>query len=380
MIGVIKKTLFVVSFLNIVFVFFNPIPVNAATCAWIAKSTSYETGYNNPTIRGGCNDNQTLSDIKNCTSKRPVGVADRGGMVEYECCCNAAANSGEVKETLFTMPDFQVQIPGLNKLAEVTCKEGEVCAIPWIGEYTKGIYNYLIAIVGVIASIVLMGAGVIWITSGGDSGKINQAKDLILGAIVGLVILATSYLLLKQINPNLVNLKDVDIDSVKKVSFYGDAEFTGTSGPKTYQDACTASKSGDWSLCRAYKETPPQGLGSIESVKANAEVAKKYLAAMECVKKKNGKYLFYIREGWRSPLKQIEYKEISNKNGGEPVTADPCCSNHGPGHALDINRLDGGSMSWTFNETSGLKACMNEQGLWAKLNPEEPWHWSKTGF
>jgi hypothetical protein len=105
-------------------------------------------------------------------------------------------------------------------------------------------------------------------------------------------------------------------------------------------------------------------------------VAEKYLAAMECVKEKNGKYLFAVNEGWRSAETQIKLK-----NDGKPA-APPCCSNHGAGKALDLKIIAGGKMSWDYNEKSGLRACMNAQGLYANLKGggyEEPWHWSLTG-
>jgi len=115
------------------------------------------------------------------------------------------------------MADLQVQIPGMSQLTKVTCKEGEECSIPWIGEYTKGIYNYLIAIAGILAAIMLMAGGVLWLVSRGEASKITQAKDLILGSIVGIIILASSYLVLLQLNPNLVNLQNLKINSIKNI-------------------------------------------------------------------------------------------------------------------------------------------------------------------
>lgn len=366
-----KKIFIIIGFLAI---FFSSTNIAfSATCTWTKAKGIIVPGTTGSVW--SCPDPKTKESDKAsaCSGKQPA--------LDNLCCCSVAAtiNKEDEEPTLFTMPEFQVEIPGLmNKLATVTCPAGAECEIPWLGQYTKGIYNYLIAIVGVIAALVLMGAGLIWLTSGGESGKIDQAKNLISGAIVGIGILACSYLLLNQINPNLVNLQNIKVKSVKKIQIYADADITVVGGARAYGAACEAAKKNDWSVCKALGETPPAGLVSVEKVKANSSVVSRYKEAMECVKAKNGKYLFYINEAWRSPAKQIEYKIASNNNGGDPVTADPCCSNHGAGQALDINRLDNQEMSFAFNESSGLKKCMEEQTLYAKLS-SEPWHFSPTG-
>jgi hypothetical protein len=78
-----------------------------------------------------------------------------------------------------------------------------------LAQYIGAIYNYGLAIAGILATIMLMAAGIIWLTSGGDSGKITQAKELISGSIAGLIILIVSWVILNTINPDLVNLKAI---------------------------------------------------------------------------------------------------------------------------------------------------------------------------
>jgi len=64
----------------------------------------------------------------------------------------------------------------------------------------KDLGNYLSTFIGaalVIAAIVAFGylvlSGVYWITAGGDEKKIEQAKERITGAIIGLAIVACSW-------------------------------------------------------------------------------------------------------------------------------------------------------------------------------------------
>lgn len=85
--------------------------------------------------------------------------------------------------------------------------------------YIMAVYNYSLAIVGILATIVLMGGGVLWLVSGGDAGKITQAKELITGSISGTLILVVAWMILNTINPNLVNFKAIETVYIEKSSF-----------------------------------------------------------------------------------------------------------------------------------------------------------------
>ncbi len=59
------------------------------------------------------------------------------------------------------------------------------------------IVNIFSAIVGVIAVIMIIVGGLRYITSGGDSGNVSTAKNTIIYAIVGLVIVALAQLIVR---------------------------------------------------------------------------------------------------------------------------------------------------------------------------------------
>ena len=116
----------------------------------------------------------------------------------------------------------QVGVPGSKFNANVPVAAGTyndatgIMSTDLMASYVIAFYNYGLAVSGVIATIMLMAAGVIWLTSGGDSGKISQAKDLISGSIAGILILVCAWIILNTINPNLTELKNLDIQIVKK--------------------------------------------------------------------------------------------------------------------------------------------------------------------
>jgi len=86
-----------------------------------------------------------------------------------------------------------------------------------LARYIAAFYNWGFGIVGVIAVLMLMAAGVIWLTSGGDSGKIGNAKKMIEGALMGAGLLVGSWFLLNTINPNLTNLPAIEMTIIKQV-------------------------------------------------------------------------------------------------------------------------------------------------------------------
>jgi hypothetical protein len=106
----------------------------------------------------------------------------------------------------------QITIPGSSfiKGEKSEIKEGTST----IGEYIESIYNYLLLIVGIVAAIVLMVGGILWLSAGGNTERIGQAQKLITGSLTGLVLMLTSYILLVTINPNLVDFKIAGIDKI----------------------------------------------------------------------------------------------------------------------------------------------------------------------
>jgi len=123
---------------------------------------------------------------------------------------------------LFKIPELQIKIPGMAKFSKVQCGEDGKCGVPWIGEYILGFYNYALGIVGILAALILMAGGVLWLISGGDASKITQAKELIISSITGVIILTSSYILLTQINPELAKFIPISVSYIERVDLGGD--------------------------------------------------------------------------------------------------------------------------------------------------------------
>jgi hypothetical protein len=99
--------------------------------------------------------------------------------------------------------DLQDQLcGGANELEISTTQSGACETAGTEGEEAvngiiETVINVFSAIVGVVAVIMIIWGGFKYITSGGDSGNIGAAKNTILFAIVGLIIVALAQIIVR---------------------------------------------------------------------------------------------------------------------------------------------------------------------------------------
>ncbi len=86
-------------------------------------------------------------------------------------------------------------------------KFGGVSKFANIGVFIQYIYRYGVVFAGILAVIVIIVAGLQWTASGGNSSTIESAKKRIVGAITGLILASTSYVILNTVSPSTLNLR-----------------------------------------------------------------------------------------------------------------------------------------------------------------------------
>lgn len=87
-----------------------------------------------------------------------------------------------------------------------------------IADYIKTIYTYALSIVGILSTIVMMFAGFLWITSGGNASRVQDAQAWIASALTGLVLALFSYTFLYLINPALVKFEPIPIKNAESTT------------------------------------------------------------------------------------------------------------------------------------------------------------------
>ena len=93
--------------------------------------------------------------------------------------------------------DLEIEYPEIEEF-----KPEQVTAP--VTEYFKYIFNFFVWISGLIALVVLVQAGLSYLTSAGNPEAMNDAKSKIAAALLGILILFGSYLILTTINPDLI--------------------------------------------------------------------------------------------------------------------------------------------------------------------------------
>jgi len=375
------------------FLNFQTTQAQTPTCTWLCNDSSHTLSAEQFCARAGgylgnIMDFNTM-EMEDVCAESPQRVC--ASMQVPVCCCGTGLTNPLVRivNTPPDTPSPRIKPPNLQidlgiDFTEAVCTVtpgDNTCVNKWLGEYLTAIYDLAMKFGGLIAAIMLMAGGVLWLISGGDASKVNQAKEILAGSVAGLTILLSSYLLLTIANPNLVNFRGLTLIRVQEKNL-PDTEATagGTALPEEFAQACAATKAGNIEPCRRLGNKRPPNLTRVSSgVFVDPVTYDKYTKAMACVSARNdGKDLFFINEGFRSARDQIRLRDQETRQGTPDNAAPPCCSNHSSGVAIDINRLDRLPMSFEYNDTSGLKTCMNEQGLFANIIGEA-WHWSPTG-
>lgn len=91
---------------------------------------------------------------------------------------------------------------------------GTTLNITNLSEYIRIIYQFAVSVGGIVAVAMLVAGGFTWVFGGGKEDQITKAKERISGALWGLLILLTSYVLLNIINPAIVSLKGAQIPKI----------------------------------------------------------------------------------------------------------------------------------------------------------------------
>jgi hypothetical protein len=226
--------------------FYYPLPVKAEeTCNWYKAPdcAGHGTSYFNSDADTKCGANKPCSFLEFCS-----------------CCCqtitsnaaattNPSATSASGGKASFTP---QVGIGADFQAGKVYTPDGSTAMI---GQYIRAIYKYAIGIVGILAAVVLMIGGVMWIVAGGNSTMIGEAKSWIGASLTGLILALCSYLILATVNPALVNLKTSTITPVITTP-------TATTTTAVVTGCCVNTSNPPASMCKATEQSACPTLGT----------------------------------------------------------------------------------------------------------------------
>ncbi|HNU81212.1 MAG TPA: D-alanyl-D-alanine carboxypeptidase family protein [bacterium] len=342
------------------------------TCRW--KTIMYVTDTSSLAPGGGWYGDCDADETKGIDCD-PSTMPETNYKTRVICCCPEV--TPVYKKADFIIPEFQIPID-TSTLTEVYCtgpdNSGQ-CEIPWIAEYIQIIYQYGLGVGGILAAIVLMAGGVLWLVSAGDVSKISQAKDLIIGSITGLIILFGTYLILSQINPELTTLKSISVKMIDRIIIQPIKN--GSDSTENISDNCADVNSlvTITDIVESNAETPMlDKIGKEGLIKAVEEA------------KKQGVEL-YVTSAFRTAAHQqrlwddamAKYKDANL--AAKYVARPGSCGGHRSGRAIDVCIKDTASCqkmgsaavaNYSDEDVVKLKAIMKAAG-WQRYRGEW-WH------
>lgn len=111
-------------------------------------------------------------------------------------------------------PKLNIPIPGVNFPA-VLETEDQFLIVPYLAIYLTSFQKYIFGISLIAAALMLVYAGFLYILSG-TGAKVRDAKELANNALMGIGIVLGCYLILANINPNLVTPGALRVNIIKK--------------------------------------------------------------------------------------------------------------------------------------------------------------------
>jgi len=99
---------------------------------------------------------------------------------------------------------LEISLGGLNEVSDPA-------------QYISKLYEWTISITGILAGIMIMIGGLLYLTAGGSPERVSNAKSYISNALIGLILALTSYFLLQTVNPALLNLRFPKVPLVQAV-------------------------------------------------------------------------------------------------------------------------------------------------------------------
>ena len=226
------------------------------------------------------------------------------------------------------------------------------------GQYIAALYKFFVGIAGIVAVVMISLGGFIWLFSGGSPDKISKAKELILGAIFGLLLALGSYLILYTINPQLVDFSL----AIKQVPL-----------PK---GECVPVKNSDHG-CHGLVDLDPvyiKSAGTEVVLKMQAPAALK-LQQLALAWHNDTNNNIGIRDAFRSHQIQAYYNCIYG--GGRANEA--FTSTHEQGIAFDVNFEASGIDQNNYSQFVSLASSHNFKVDTFSWGASESWHFTYTG-
>lgn len=223
-----------------------------------------------------------------------------------------------------------------------------------IGEYIRAVFVGFIWIVGILATIMVIYGGIKWIAAAGDAGRINDARDMVNNAVIGLIIALTSVVLLNTISPSLTEFKGLSLTNVSPKVAQFDNQILAQAGSAT-RCLNTTLPSSKTTVCSQYgckddlndrinaavEDEASRATGTLRGSVGFDAVAVRAIIEIESPKRNGAPFSGPYGAGSTAYgigqfLSGTLYEQLARVNGGLP----PPCQSGSAGQPLDQACMD----------------------------------------
>lgn len=75
-----------------------------------------------------------------------------------------------------------------------------------VPEIVGRVINFFLSFLGVVALVLIIYGGFLWMTARGDTEQVKKARDLLVQAVIGLIIILSAYALANFVISNIANV------------------------------------------------------------------------------------------------------------------------------------------------------------------------------
>ncbi len=214
----------------------------------------------------------TANKITGCAGNAGGSVCSThlGGSGGFICIHNQALSAGTTTvgytpaatpqdSNTRPAPVLEVAIPTVNfsdALTGTSTTGGQIFNVDYLATYINGAYKYGIGVGVLFATLLLMYAGFSYMTAFGNAKQVSTATDNARNAIMGLALLFSAYTILYIIDPNITQLKSIQIFSPSTEVFdIGTANFVDeNSTPQSTPPSVSSSPSAFDDIFKKYAQ------------------------------------------------------------------------------------------------------------------------------
>jgi hypothetical protein len=127
--------------------------------------------------------------------------------------------SAHAQEGEYATPNIATE--GLDISFSQPLREGGYLQINYISDLLTGIYQYLIGLSITAAIVMVMIGGVQYVVAGAASSQVQKAKERMMNATIGLVLMLSVYVILYTVNPQLTIMQPVGLQMISERAVEG---------------------------------------------------------------------------------------------------------------------------------------------------------------